>query len=210
MMLKERIQSEIGVLCSVGIGPNKLIAKMAAGVEKPNGLTFIENVESYKNTFWPMPVRKLFGVGPRYEKHLYNYNIHTIGDLAKFPVRYFKRRWGKNGEMLWLLANGVDASPVVPTSLDISKSIGQHKTLPRDLQGFKKIKVVMLELSETIAQRVRQGDYIGRTVTLTLRDPLLRFFSRSQSLSQYTSSDKEGETDKNTLPSKVFLLILVY
>ncbi|MTI86122.1 MAG: DNA polymerase IV [Firmicutes bacterium] len=185
-MLKERILNEIGVMCSIGIGPNKLIAKMAAGVEKPNGLTILEDVDAFKRVFWPMPVRKLFGVGSRYEKHLRDYNVHTIGDLARFPVKYLKKRWGKNGELLWHLANGTDHSPVVPTSLDTCKSIGQQKTLPRDLQGLKKIKIVMLELCETIARRVRQGDYIGRTVSLTLRDPQLRFFSRSQSMSQYT------------------------
>jgi len=185
-MLKERIKNDVGVLCSVGIGPNKLIAKMAAGVQKPNGLTMVADIEEFKQIFWPKPVRKLFGVGSRYEKHLYNCNVHTIGDLANFPVQYLKKRWGKNGQLLWHLANGVDNSPVVPTSLDTCKSIGQQKTLPRDLQGFERIKVVMLELSEAIARRVRQGNYIGRTVSLTLRDPQLRFFSRSQSMSQYT------------------------
>jgi len=190
-MLKERIQSEVGVLCSIGIGPNKLIAKMAAGLQKPNGLTVLENVEDFKKVFWPMPVRKLFGVGPRYEKHFRNLNIHNIGDLASYPVNILKSKWGKNGEMLWLCANGIDHSPVMPTSLDVSKSIGRQKTLPRDLLGLEKIKVIILELSEMVARRVRQGGYVGRTVSLTLRDTQLRFFSRSRSMPHYT--DLSGE-----------------
>lgn len=191
LMLKERIKSEIGVLCSIGIGPNKLIAKMAAGIKKPDGLTIIKDTDTFKQIFWPLPARKLFGIGPRYEKHLRDLNLLTIGDLANFPVKYLQKKWGKNGEQLWYLANGIDHSPVVPASLDTCKSMGQQKTLPSDLQGLEKIKIVILELSEKIARRIRQGKYAGRTVMLTLRDPQLRFFSRSQSMSQHT--DLTGE-----------------
>lgn len=189
--LKERIWSEVGVMCSVGIGPNKLIAKMAAGVQKPDGLTILKSVDDFKKIFWPLPVRKLFGVGPRYEKHLRNLNIRTIGELASYPVEILKAKWGKNGEMLWYCANGIDYSPVVPTTLDVSKSIGHQKTLPRDAQGFENIKVFMLELAELVARRVRQGGYTGRTVTLTLRDPQMRFFSSSLSMSLYTDLSDE-------------------
>ncbi|MFZ5753848.1 MAG: DNA polymerase IV [Bacillota bacterium] len=184
--IKERINLEVGVLCSIGIGPNKLIAKMAADLQKPNGLTMVESINRFKEIFWPMPVRELFGIGPRYEKHLYSYNVKTIGDLANFPVDILKKRWGKNGEMLWFCANGIDYSPVVPNSLDISKSIGHQKTLPRDLRGFQNIKIIMLELSEIVARRVRQGEYAGRTVHLTLRDTQLNFLTRSMSMKEYT------------------------
>ncbi|GBF35422.1 DNA polymerase IV [Desulfocucumis palustris] len=180
--LKERIRLEVGVYCSVGIGPNKLIAKMAAGLQKPDGLTILETAEDFKRIFWPQPVRKLFGIGPKYEKHLRRYNIRTIEDLANFPLEILKKRWGKNGETLWSCAHARDYSPVVPGSLDTSKSMGQQRTLPRDLKGFKEIKVVMLELSEMVARRVRQGGYLGRTVTLTLRDAQFCSLSRSRSM----------------------------
>lgn len=189
--LKKRIQLEVGVLCSIGIGPNKLIAKMAAGLQKPNGLTILRSINDFKSVFWPVPVRKLFGIGSRYERHLRYYNIHTIGELANFPLEILQKRWGKNGEMLWLCANGLDYSPVVSTSLDISKSIGQQKTLPWDISGFTNIRIVILELSELVARRVRQGDYLGRTVTLTLRDTQMRFFSSSKSMADYTDLTNE-------------------
>lgn len=184
--IKERIRSEVGVFCSVGIGPNKLIAKMAAGLQKPDGLTMLETVEDYRKTFYNKPVRKLFGIGSRYERHLRYFNIHTVGDLANFPVEVLKKRWGKNGEMLWYCAQGIDYSPVTPTSLDTSKSIGQQRTLPRDLRGLAKIKVIILELSELVSRRVRQGGYVGRTVFLTLRDTQLNFLSRAMSMRDYT------------------------
>ncbi|MCF8012172.1 MAG: DNA polymerase IV [Clostridiales bacterium] len=190
-MLKERINSENGVMCSVGIGPNKLIAKMAAGVEKPDGLTVLNSRDDFKKVFWPRPVRDLFGVGPRYERHLKNFNVHTIGELADFPVDILKKRWGKNGEMLHYLANGIDNSPVVPGSLDEHKSIGNQKTLSKDYYGLENIKVPLLELCEEVGRRVRQEKYTGRTITLTLRDKWLQFFSASESISEYTDLTEE-------------------
>jgi len=191
LLLKARIRSEAGVFCSVGIGPNKLAAKMAAGVQKPDGLTVLETIADFKRLFWPRPVRELFGIGPRYEKHLRRYNVHTIGELAAFPPDILKQRWGKNGEMLWLCANGVDDSPVTPSSLDIAKSIGQQRTLPRDIRGFDRIKAVILELCEMVGRRVRQGGYVGRTVSLTLRDTQMRFFSSSRSMDDRTDLPDE-------------------
>ena len=191
LLLKARIRSEAGVPCSVGVGPNKLTAKMAAGVRKPDGLTLLETVADFKRVFWPRPVRDLFGIGPRYEKHLRYYNVRTIGDLANFPLEVLKKRWGKNGEMLWLCANGVDGSPVVPASLDVAKSIGQQRTLSRDIRGFIKIKGVTLELCEMVARRVRQGGYVGRTVALVLRDTKMRFFSSSRSMADHTDLPDE-------------------
>ena len=186
MKIKERIRDEVGVLCSVGIGPNKLISKMAAGLMKPNGLTWIKTVPEYQKIFFEKPVRKLFGIGPRYEKHLRYLNVHTIGDLANFPIEILKRRWGKNGAEIWYCANGIDYSPVTPGSLDASKSIGKQKTLPKDLSGFESIKVVIRELSLVVSRRVRQGGYVGRTIFLTLRDSQLRFLSRSMVMPDYS------------------------
>ena len=185
--IKYRILSEIGILCSVGIGPNKLIAKMAAGLQKPDGLTILNTVDDFRKVFYGKPIRKLFGIGSRFKKHLRNFNIFTIGDLANFPVEILKKRWGKNGELLWYCAQGIDHSPVTPGSLDTSKSIGQQRTLRRDIWGFKDIQIIILELCEMVARRVRQGGYAGRTVFLTLRDSQLKFLSRSMSIPDYTN-----------------------
>lgn len=87
--LKERIRREVGVRCSVGIGPNKLLAKIAAELEKPDGLTLLDYGD-VREKLWPLPVRKLFGVGPRYEQHLRRFNIRTIGDRGEVSRRYFE------------------------------------------------------------------------------------------------------------------------
>lgn len=185
LALKKRIRTEIGVMCSVGIGPNKLLAKMAAGLQKPDGLTVLD-YQDVPERLWPLPVRELFGVGPRYERHLKLFNIHTIGDLARFPLKILRKRFGVNGEVLWQGANGLDNSPVDPGSLDKVKSIGHQITLPRDYYTHGEIRVVILELADLIAQRVRAGGYVGKVVMLSLRDTNFAWLSRMKTLCERT------------------------
>ncbi len=183
--LKKRIREEVGVTCSVGIGPNKLLAKMAAEMQKPDGLTVL-NYEDVPSRMWPLPVRELFGVGPRYEHHLKLFNIHTIGDLARFPVKILKKRFGVNGEILWQCANGIDYSPVDPDTLEKVKSVGHQVTLPRDYRTHEEIRVVILELADLVAERVRAGGYAGRVVALSLKDANFAWLSRMKTLPERT------------------------
>lgn len=184
-LLKDRISREVGVLCSVGIGPNKLLAKMAAGLQKPDGLTVLGR-DALRVRLWPLPVRELFGIGPRYERRLRQFNIHTIGDLAVFPVEVLKRRFGIMGEVMSWSANGLDYSPVDPHSLDTAKSVGHQITLPRDFHRRDEIAVVILELSDLVARRARQGGYRGKTVALSIKDNNFNWLGRSRTLKEYT------------------------
>lgn len=183
--IKKRIAQEVGVLCSVGVGPNKLVAKVAADMEKPDGLTVITK-EDVPRLMWPLPVKDLFGVGRRTEKKLHSLNLWTIGDLAKFPVHLLEKRFGIIGRVLHWSANGIDYSPVDPHSLDVAKSIGNQMTLRRDYHGYEEIKVAILNLSEQVGHRVRQRGYVGKTVSLTLRDTELMSYSWSASFSEHT------------------------
>lgn len=183
--LKERIRQEIGITCSVGVGPNKLLAKMAADLQKPDGLIVMYR-KDMPALLWPLPIGKLFGVGYRYEQHLRKLNIHTIGELAKYPAPILKKKFGLYGETLWLSANGIDSSPVDPDSLNQVKSIGQQITLPRDYRG-NEIKVVILELADLVAYRVRSGEYQGKTVSLSLKDTNFCWLSRMRTLRKPTN-----------------------
>ncbi len=183
--LKHRIKSEIGVLCSVGIGPNKLMAKMAAGLKKPDGLTVLTQSD-VPARLWPLPVIKLFGVGPRLEKRLHVLSIRTIGDLAQANLKLLRHRFGVVGEILYASAHGIDYSPVDPRSLDKVKSVGHQLTLHRDYYSHSEIEVVLLELAELVSRRVRQGGYVGKTVALTLKDTDFIYLGRSFTLPQYT------------------------
>lgn len=185
LQLKKKIREEVGITCSIGIGPNKILAKMAAGLEKPDGLTILTR-DDVPAVLWPLPVQELFGVGPRYERHLKRLNIQTIGDLAKYPVEILKKKFGLYGEMLWRCANGIDHSPVNPDSINNAKSIGQQITLPRDYKGDE-IKTVILELSDLVSYRARTKGYTGKTVILCLKDPSFSWLSRMKTLPEYTN-----------------------
>jgi DNA polymerase-4 len=187
--LKQRIRQEVGLTCSVGVAPNKLLAKMGADLQKPDGLTVIEH-RDVPTIIWPLPVRNLFGIGPRYEQHLRRLNIFTIGDLARFPVNILKRKFGAIGEVLWLSANGADSSPVEPGRMDLVKSMGHQVTLPRDFKGDS-LKAVILELADLVAYRVRSKGYVGKTTVLCLKDPDLHCLSHMRTLPEYTDLGSE-------------------
>lgn len=179
--LKGRIKREVGVLCSVGVAPNKLLAKMAAGMQKPDGLTVLD-FPDLPDKVWPLPVGELFGVGRRLEKRLRDLNIRTIGELAGYPLPVLKKRFGLIGHILSLSANGIDYSPVDPYSLERVKSIGRQITLPRDYRGYHQIRVVVLELCEIVCRRVRLKGMVGRTVSLTLKDTEFLWMSRTRTM----------------------------
>lgn len=190
--LKSDILIKTGVFARVGIGPNKVLAKMACdhfAKRKKDGI-FQLNEDNLATELWPLPIGKMFGVGHRMEKHLLKMGIREIGHLATFPLEKLKARWGINGHLLWLTANGIDHSPVTLTTHDHQKAIGHHMTLPRDYKQIKDIKVVLLELSEEVARRARAKHYRGSTVSVAVRGANFDFptgFNRQMKLSSSTN-----------------------
>jgi DNA polymerase-4 len=183
--IKKRIKKEVGVLCSVGIGPSKVVAKMAAELQKPDGLTILSAAD-VPGRFWPLPVGELYGVGRQMVKHLQNMGIRTIGDLAQSPVHLLTQRFGIVGARLFEFAHGRDDSPVNPHSLDHVKSIGHQITLPKDYTTQQDIDVVLLELAEAVCRRARQGNYAGKTVSLYVRGNDFSGIARSRTLVEPT------------------------
>lgn len=168
--LQQRILIEIGVYARVGIGKNKILAKMACdnfAKKNKNGIFKLD--ETNMDQLWKLPIGKMFGVGRRMEKHLQRIGISTIGQLARLPVNVLKKRWGINGEVLWQTANGIDYSPVSVKTHDQQKAIGHHMTLPRDYSELEEIKVVLLELCTEVARRCRNKGYMGKTVSCGVR-----------------------------------------
>ncbi len=179
--IKERIRQEIGIGCSIGVAPNKLLAKMAADFQKPDGLT-VWTEKDIPSHLWPLPVIKLFGVGSRLKKHLNRMGIRTIGDLAHTDPRRLEKRFGIIGRILHQSAQGIDPSPVDPNTLEGNQSIGHQFTLPRDYETEEEIRIVLQELAEEVGSRARQSNYLGRTVTLTIRSAEWTFLQRSMTL----------------------------
>lgn len=182
--IKERIRSELSLTASVGVAPNKFLAKVASDLRKPDALVVVppEGVEEFLST---LPVSRLWGVGPATERSLRRLGIQTIGQLAAYPVETLRRRLGRAGEALHRLARGEDDRPVEP-STEV-KSIGRETTFPEDIGDTETLERVLLGLSEEVGARLRREGVCGRTVTLKLRFSNFTTLTRSRSLPEATA-----------------------
>lgn len=169
--VQHAIMEETRVYARIGIAPNKILAKMACDnfAKKHDHGIFCLTQENIQQHLWPLPVENMFGVGSRMKRHLTRMGILTIGDLAHFPVQILKQKWGINGQLLWLIAHGIDHSPVTTNTHARQKVIGHHMTLPRDYETLQEIRVVLLELSEEVARRARSHHCMGHTVSVSAR-----------------------------------------
>ncbi|NLC51089.1 MAG: DNA polymerase IV [Firmicutes bacterium] len=169
-IIKE-ILEKTKIRCRVGIGENPLQAKMACDrfAKKNKEGIFILSYDNYTKYTWPLPVRDLFGVGVRMERNLYRMGVRTIGHLAALPKETLVRRWGINGELLWLNAWGIDHSRIDPHSLKERKGVSHSLTLPRDYHKQKEIKVVLLEITEEVCRRARALGKAGSVVSVYCR-----------------------------------------
>jgi nucleotidyltransferase/DNA polymerase involved in DNA repair len=166
--IQQRIQYETGVYARIGIGPNKVLSKMACDIyakKNPEGIFYLSLAE-IERYLWPVPVGKMFGVGRQMRRHFEKMGIRTIGHLAKYPLNQLIKRWGINGHLLWLTARGIDYSPVTPTVGEQQKGIGHQMTLPRDYGTWADIRVILLELSEEVGRRARAKNYVGQTIAV--------------------------------------------
>ena len=178
--LQDRILATHGLGASIGIGPNKLIAKMASGVQKPRGLTALTE-EEFRGVFWPQEVRALWGVGPKMREHLNGLGIATVKALAHAPVHLLKHHFGVVGEHLREAAWGRDQTPLVPYHEGVDpKSMGHEVTLPEDCRDPEFLEGTLLRLADQVARRLRADGFKGRTVTVKLRDFRFRTITRQR------------------------------
>lgn len=184
-MLQKRINDELSLSCSVGISENKFLAKMASELQKPNGFTVLE-AKDVPAVLWPLPVEEMVGVGKKMAVAFKELGVVTIGDLARMPVKILVSRFGVVGETLHHLAHGRDDSPVDPGAYDTAKSVGHSITLPRDINNVEEVERVLLDLSEKVGRRLREGGYQGKTITLTVKDHNFVTATRSVTLPEPT------------------------
>lgn len=165
--LKERICRELGFTVNVGVSSNKMLAKMAGELEKPDKVITLFPWEIEKK-LWPLPVRELFYVGHATEAKLHRMGIRTIGQLAQADPKVLRQRLHKHGETIWHLANGRSAEPLQPILPD-NKGYGNAMTTPKDVTDLAYAQQVLLSLCETVATRMRRDGQTGACVTLQLR-----------------------------------------
>lgn len=188
-IIKERIFRKTGLTCSIGIAPNKLLAKIASDMQKPDGLTFLTE-ESIPGKLWPLPVRKLQGVGPKTEEHLKAMNIHTIGELAAQPVEFLVEAFGNSyGNYLYRASRGIDDSPLV-THWE-PKSCSRETTFQEDIENWQVIAKNLAALAKEVATDLKKSGYKGRNVTVKIRFSDFQTLTRAKTLEAPTDSYEE-------------------
>ena len=189
--IKAHILEKEKLTCSVGIAPNKLLAKLASRLKKPEGLVVIEK-EEVEKVLGDLPVSRLYGIGPKLEEALQAMGIFTCGPLGKFPVPLLIQRFGVIGERLHEMGLGIDHSPVIPFDEEEDpKSVSHSVTLEKDTSELEPLKKVLLQLSERVSRRMRRDFLYGKRVTLTVRYSDFYTFTKQKTLSQSINSGND-------------------
>ena len=179
--IRQRVADEVGLTISVGVATSKSIAKIASDMDKPDGLTVVPP-GTERDFLAPLPVRKLWGIGPKASERLVAEGIETIGDLAEMPEDWFTAWFGKNGPQMRHLALGHDDRPVVVSRE--TKSVSAETTLAQDTESPELLHELIARLSHRVASQLAAADLQGRTVKLKLRLSDFTTFTRQRSLAQ--------------------------
>ena len=184
--LRRRVREEIGITISVGVSYCKVFAKMGSDYKKPDATTIITR-ENYKELLWPLPVSELFMAGRAAVAAMGKRYITTIGDLARQSRESMHALLGKQGDMLWRYANGIDDEPVHPFGEEREiKSVSRGRTFKRDLVTEGEIKTGLSVLADEVARALRRHNLKGEVVSVQIRRPDMSMISRQTTLEHYT------------------------
>jgi DNA polymerase-4 len=186
--IKQAVREETGLVVSVGVAPNKFLAKIASDLKKPDGFVVVQpdHVQEFLD---PLPVERLWGVGKQGSKIFHRLGIRTIGQLRQWPLESLTARLGSSGEHLWRLAHGIDERAVVPERE--AKSISHETTFERDIADVEVLRAWLLDLTEQVAWRLRRHGLRGRTVHLKVRFADFKAITRSETLPEATNITQE-------------------
>jgi len=177
--LKQQIVQQTGLTASVGVAHNKFLAKLASDLQKPDGLVIVP-VDRLSDFLDPMPIKRLWGMGPKTQPHLQALGILTFGQLRKAGAGILRPVLGNRTEHFLQLANGQDDREVVADHPD--KSISHEITFDQDLNDEVELLAELQHLAEAVAQRLRARQLLASTVTVKIRDPSFRTITRSRSM----------------------------
>lgn len=182
--IKADVLRETGLVASVGVAPTKFLAKLASDLDKPDGFRVIEE-DQVRAVLDPLPVRKVFGVGPRTAKRLEGLGVRTVRDLADLPRDVVRTRFGATGLWIHDLAHGVDPRRVTPRREE--KSHGMERTFAEDIEDREELRTLLLGFCEEVAFTLRDKGLRGRTITLKARYGDFRTITRTKTLDYPTN-----------------------
>ena len=187
-LIQRSILDATGLTCSIGVAPNKLIAKMASEFDKPNGISVVHE-EDVQSRIWPLQVRKINGIGPKAEAKLHRLGIRTIGELAAQEREQLVEHFGRStGAWMHDAAWGCDARPVVTESEPVSMS--RETTFERDLHAVRdraELGAIFTDLCERVAGDLQRKGYVGKTIGIKLRYGDFRTATRDQTMAHFTA-----------------------
>jgi DNA polymerase IV len=190
-LIQRAIFEKTGLTCSIGVAPNKLIAKMASEFNKPNGISVLHEAD-VQSKIWPLPVRKINGIGPKAEVRLAKLHLHTIGDIAGQEREWLIDNFGKSyGAWMHDAAWGRDDRPVVTESEPVSMS--RETTFDRDLHAVRdreELGAIFTDLCMRVAGDLQRKGYVGKTIGIKLRYDDFRIATRDQTLEHFTADAK--------------------
>ncbi|MFT4193528.1 DNA polymerase IV [Ottowia sp.] len=187
-LIQKSIFEATGLTCSIGVAPNKLLAKMASEFDKPNGISVIHESD-IERLIWPLPCRKINGIGPKADARLAGHGIRTIGELAARERAWLVDTFGKSyGAWLHEASHGRDQRPVLTESEPVSMS--RETTFERDLHAVHDraaLSAIFTRLCEQVAGDLQRKGYVGKTIGIKLRFDDFRIVTRDQTVADYTS-----------------------
>jgi DNA polymerase-4 len=187
-LIQRAIFDATGLTCSIGIAPNKLLAKMASEFDKPNGISVVFESD-LQTRIWPLPCRKVNGIGPKADEKLQRFGIRTIGELAARERDWLVENFGKaTGAWMHEVAWGRDDRPVVTESEPVSMS--RETTFDRDLQAVRdraELGAIFTHLCEKLAEDLQRKGYVGKTIGIKLRYNDFKIATRDQTIERFTA-----------------------
>ncbi len=184
--IQDAILDETGLKCSIGVAPNKFLAKMASDMKKPFGITVLRK-RDIPGMLWPLKIGDMYGVGKKTAIFFMDIGIHTIGDFVHYNDQaYLKSKLGKMYDVLIKWANGNDES-IVHTESSDAKSVGNSRTFSHDTTDYQEIKEMFSKLAKSVSRRAQRDELFGVTISITIRYYDFRNSNRSLSIDDPTN-----------------------
>jgi len=185
--IQTTIAEELQLVASVGVAPNKFLAKLASDLDKPNGFMVVQqaNVTEFLD---PLDISRVWGIGPKTQQTFLKLGVQRIGQLRRLPMETLKQLFGLNADHFWRLARGIDTRQVVPDR--IAKAVGHESTFSQDVNDDHVLESWVWELADQVGRRLRRNQIRGKTIRVKIRFHDFRTISRSKTIAAHTNATR--------------------